>query len=470
MTKIGSEDFLPNIPLDPSLFIPVGTTGVNPQYTSSISPSEQESSTTAVSASSPRLPRSVSVDSTMAYFALSAKYREAASIFLEGWNKALEQEAAAVKAYLKSPEYLNKVQDKSVSTLTKIESKDAVVDRIAIKGPSHLEAFISSVPIEVALNYLNANAYGATPGVAALVSEATRLNNVNNSAAVSTSLDAVNPLAAKESTKAVEIGPEHFIAASLIIGAGITAVTQTTVDPSGSALQVESKVITDAYSSILPMQEQGAAVLMASWFSAMWGTSLLLQTSVENLDKYKAADGGNSKKVNLDIAKNYAANLIENLKSPAFTRLMIEMVLQTQEDVPVDKKIDPEKLALQSKFVLLSTALALVAKLDVAGGLDEGWFNELDFDGLLNGITKLDQNDVHGTKDVKQQLINELQIVLSQLSPADSSALVLNLKEYFKSLPSAEKLLNQQKVLADVMPGILNPKSYEDNFLDHTAV
>lgn len=473
--SIGGEAFKPAISLDPAL-LPPGFVSLNPQlFQSTISPSQQESGTTAISSDSPRLQNSLvfslTIDSAVAYASMTAKFNEAATIFLNGWNKSLQEQAELVREYLKSPAYLDKLQSHSTTTLAKEESKAPVVDKIAIKGPTQLEAFVSSVPIEVALNYLNLNSYATSPGVGALVHEASKIHNVNNSTiapAAPSSLDVVNPTAAKDSTKTVEIGPEHFMAASLIIGAGVAAAS---VDPTSTGLHTEAKVIQDAYSAVLPLQDQSAqAVLMAGWFSSMWGTALLTQTSAENLTKYKSTEGGNTKKINVDVAKSYAANLIDNLKSPAFNRLMVEMVLKTQEHLPVDKQVDTHKLILQSKVVLLSTALALVAKLDVAGGNNEGWFNELDFEGLLNGTTKLSQNDIHNTQGTKQQLINEINLVLSQMSPAESAAIVQNLKMYFKSLPSAENLLNQQKVLADVMPGILDPKPYDENYLENNTV
>ncbi len=465
--SIGSEGYKPNYPIDAGQIVP-GFTGLNPIiFQSTLSQSEQNTtSTSSYNSNAPRLERTINIDITMAYYQLVAKFNEAATEFLKNWNDALEEQSDRVKEYLKSSDYLSKLQAHSTTTIAHNESKDAVVDRIAIKGPSNLEAFVSSVPIEVAYNYLNMNNYAASPAVGAIVSEATRIGQSN--AAVSSG-DAVNPLAAKESTKSPEIGPEHFLAASLIIGAGITAVAQTTVDPSGG-LQVESRIIQDAYSSIIPLQEQNSAVLLAGWFSAMWGTSLLLRTTAENLSKYKPVEGGDTQKIDVDLAKSYAGTLIENLRSPEFNRIMLEMVYKSQKDEPVDKKQVPEKLILQSKIVLLSTALALVAKLDVAGGLDEGWFNELEFEGLLNGKTDLGQEDIHNSKDIKKQLITEINIALSQLSPADSSAIVANLKEYFKSYPSAEKLLNQQKVLADVMPNVMRPHHFEEGFLDQTAV
>lgn len=464
--SIGNEGVNPNFPLDPGLILQ-GYIGLNPQlYQSSISPSHQESNAVTFTASNPTLRGSDDyMDSTVAYYKLAAKFNNAAAIFLNGWIKSLEQQEEAVKAYLQSAEYLNRLQAKSVTTMTKIEGQQSTIDSIPIKNAVNLENFVSSVPIEVAAIYLQQNAYVSTPSIAAVISEATKIGDTP-----STSRVPANSLASHESTKAVEIGPEHFIAASLIIGAGVTAVTQTSVDPVSGSMNAEAKVIQDAYSAILPLQEQSAAVLVASWFSSMWGVAMLSQTSIQSLDKFKNVESKDAKKIDIDYAKTYAETLIGKLQTPEFERILIFLVTKSEENVPVDKRTNPEKVLTQSKIVLLSVALALVAKLDVAGKSDEGWFNELEFEGLITGKTDLSKDDIHGTASIKKLLISEINVELSKLSPLESEEMVRNLKNYFISNPSTENLLNQEKSLAKVMPHLLKPRQFEEAFLDQKSV
>lgn len=418
-------------------------------FDSSISPSQQLASLDSYNSNSPRL------DSTMAYYAMKAKINDAATAFLEGWAKALAEAKEIMEAYLKSPAYLDKLQSVSTATMAKEEIEGIQRDKMVIKSPAMLDAFISTVPLQVAFNFLTPGAFINSPAVEAILSQATKVDAASQNAAYGTGAvapnnNAVNPLAADAPTKSLEIGPEHFLAASLIIGAGVIALSQTTASVNGN-LNVETKLIQDTWSSVFPMQEQVNAVLLASWFSAMWGT-LTYQVSLQNVDKYTSAEGKGAKKYDVDFAKTYALALIGMLNTPQFNRIMVEVIIKSQEAAPADKRQDVALLLLQGKIVLLSVALAMVSKLDVAGKDNEGWFNEVEFEGMLRGTTKLDHLDINSSAGVKARLIAEINAAAAQLPPGEAEALFENLKAYLRSNPSVEKMLDQQQLFRDVLP------------------
>lgn len=453
-TNIGSEGSQRRYVVDSTIIYPL-MTGVNYKYLdSSISASEQELVAHGIEANSPHLPLP-----TVSSFILSMENKTAAISLavLESWGKSLEEQAARVKAELNSPAYLAR-QEAKLST-----------EQLEAKAPTTVTTSNKNDIGEVDLNLRHQRLLA----LGALVSVAIQLTqNVVSAPATEAAVNAVNvknpataiPSVAEVGGENISVGSQNI--ASQILSQGIALAAAEMIffqAPIGlernSGLHNEFKVFNDAWGAVTTRAlDQDPAAQVAGWFSAMWGIGLIYQLSAEKVGAYGMDKVADKSIRDINFAKTYALRALNTIAAPAFSLGIQTMLLAAAEKSPGTSNAHFDSLMDKAKLVILSLALGLLAKLEVGSRKDEGWINELEFTGLIDGKTDIAKNDLFGTAGIKGALINEIKLLLAGLDPSERDEVIYRLSGYMSMNPAIEEMLDQQKAF-DI---VFNPPSFDE--------
>lgn len=260
-------------------------------------------------------------------------------------------------------------------------------------------------------------------------------------------------------------GAAQFIGQALLIGASEIVLFQSGAAVANIAavnmMHSEGMIIQSLWDNI-STKPADQATLIAGWLSSLWGIGLVYQTSAEKVMTYGGEKAKDKEAMNMDFAKSYAQKILDNVNSPQF---LASFQAASAKSAPQGVQ-DPDSLVAKAKIVLLSLALGLLAKLEVGSHKDEGWINELDFAGLLNGNTDIHQNDLFETAGLKGKLIAQINDLLEALDPKEGARIKSSLLSFMSTNPSLDALLDQQKGFETV----LNQPSFEQGIFGKTPV
>jgi hypothetical protein len=438
--------------VDPNLVITPQIPTLNPFfYKETISPSKEESSHDAISASSPH------IDSSVAVMAVELSLSQICLNILSSWNDSLHQQQEVQKEQDKKTD-LQKDVLQSAQAASDIKTADIHArENLSVKGVAGQEALITSVPINAAYNYFQVDAHYI--GMEVLGAVMSKLSENTAKVSSTSSTTSVTP-----SEKSTDIGPEHFITAAMILG-GALALTQA-VPGTGATSGTEFKVIQDAWNAVVPQSQ--IPVLVAGTLSSMWGGALVLKMSAEGAAKYVRGEAAGPKH-DLNFAKTYAETLAGSLKSPQYNEMMLVALNKAIELSPEAKNIDPNVLLAKGKMIMLALTLALVYKLEISSGLevngrrDEGHVSTMDVAGLLQGKIDLKSYD-KGTASIIRMLTEEFHANSKLLVDRNDRAKTLeSIFAYLDSNPSVEGLTDQQSIFNSLLgpKEVFNPAAFE---------
>ncbi len=453
-TNIGSEGSHRSFIVDPNTvtITPPGAV-VNPFQNSSIGTSTQESHKVGTEANSPHLSMP-----TVSSFILSAQAQTAAISLaaLKAWGKSIEEQSEMIKNELKSPRYLNMQAEKS--RVANASSDGQVVT-------TNANNTIESTEVDLSQRQRWLQALGALVTVAIQLAEGASAESKSNPAITgiesknSAAVPGFIPISGENSnagsqsiaSKILTSGASLAAAEVIFFQAPVTSVTQS------NGLHKEFKAFNEAWAGLNTSLAVDPAAQTAGWFSAMWGIGLIYQLSANNLDSYGAHKPGDKPTKDINFVKNYALETLNTIQTPAFNLGIQAMLIASTEKAPkgeASSNAHLDTLMAKAKLVLLSLALALLAKLEVGSRADEGWINELDFKGLINGET-----DLFETAGIKQHLINEINVLLAGLSSSEKDNIMYRLSSYMSTNPAIEEMLDQQEAFETVF----NPPPIGDN-------
>lgn len=442
-TNIGSNGSQRNNIVDPSTVIPyLVVPQPHQSYHDSIGASDQESAPSTVNANSPRLPLPMegafilSMQNQMASISLDA---------LKAWGKSIEEQAAIIKEEINSPRYLDLQAEK---TRVSSSTSNSPVD-------SSTEANQKIAPNEVALSQRQewTESLGALVNVAIQLAEGASINGTVSPAVVA----ATAPGTAAISGENADAGSQNIASKIITQGAALAAAeviffqAPITSVALKSGLHNEFQVFNEAWSG-LTSYSVDPATQKAGWFSAMWGIGLIYQLSTQKLGSYGLAKNGDKPARDIDFAKNYALQALNTIQTPAFNMAIQAMLIASPEKSAQTGSSNAhlETLMAKAKLVILSLALGLLAKLEVGSHKDEGWINELEFKGLINGETDITKNDIFETAGIKKHLITQINVLLAELAPAEKDDVMYRLSSYMSSNPAIEEMLDQQTAFETV--------------------
>lgn len=280
-----------------------------------------------------------------------------------------------------------------------------------------------------------------------------------NRANAGSTVDETELTDSKSTGAAQFMGQSILIAACEIVlfqaGAAITTVAAV------NAMHMEGIVIQNLWGSISAKPADQAS-LAAGWLSSLWGIGLVYQTSAEKVMTYGGDKAKDKEALNMDFVKTYAQKVLDNVNSPQFLASFLAGVAKAD---PKGSQ-DPDVLLAKAKIVLLSLALGLLAKLEVGSHKDDGWINELDFAGLLNGDTDIHQSDLFETAGIKGKLIAQINDLLEFLGPQEGGKVKSSLLSFMSTNPDLDSLLDQQEGFEKV----LNQPSFEQSVFGKVPV
>lgn len=247
------------------------------------------------------------------------------------------------------------------------------------------------------------------------------------------------------------VQPSSAMTSALIIAAGFVGTFKTSEVAGG--VQLDNKVLQDAWNQIaVGHGTNDPATQVAGWLSALWGIGLTYFTAAQEVGEIASTNKEPPK--DLEFAVKYAENLIAGLATPAFNAQMRAIVVA---NLKPGEQADPQqidKLGRMGKIVLLTVALAQIMKLEMGASFKdkvyEGHLTGDEVIAMLEGKVDFAKNDPQGLASTKAQLLSQINVLIDQL-PADArAALLANMKTYFNSNPSVEKMSDVNNVIGAV--------------------
>lgn len=498
-TNIGSEGSRGRIdPTEAAFLGPQVSQGPsNQQYISSLSPSEQEKLGIQLIAGIPHLVVPNQEYSELFVNSMELQMEAISVEMLRAWGKELEEEAALIKRLINSPEYLAKQQE--LNKLASGEAKEIAGNDLGVQKNQGVKAVDGLAEVNLTERYAWLQSLGTVletaiilkaqqtqgiegaagvaniPGAFGIQDEVgvqdsqgnivgvreTKLNfNDNKFDRFNEQIDGSSEVDEAEASQGSR-APD-FLAQSLLLAASeIALISPFAAQATANSLHAEAIIFKESWEAIV--KESSYATLVAGWVSAMWGIGLIYQMSAEKIKDYGIEKSKGGIEHDIDFAKNYAEKMLTLVNNPQFLQ-SLQISMAKASDQPSNALM--ESLIAKAKLVLLSLALALLAKLEVGSKKDEGWINELDFVGLLNGKTDINQHDLYNTSSIKRALIDEIKIILSGLEPQERDQILFNLLGFMSTNPSVENLLNQQKAFN----AVLNQPSFEKGVFDKRPI
>ncbi len=464
-TNIGSEGSQRSYTVDPSTFIPFVVPGVNQDYlNSSIGTSQQELEVQGIIANSPRLALPTA-DSFVIFMQNVAA--ETSLEVLKGWSKSLAEQAALIKEEINSPAYIAKQEEKykiaigstDNQGITQISTSNSNQQNQNIEPDLNLrQKWLLSLGalFDVAIQM----AQGVSPsGSITIAQPIAAVGSKDNIAAINLNTASTVSINGENTTA----GSQNIAAEILTKGAVLSAAEMIFFQaPIGSAVALqnglhnEMNIYHQAWGAV-SANSKDPATEVAGWFSAMWGIGLIYRLSGDKMESLESTKTANKTVQDIDFAKNYALKALNTINSPAFN-LGIQAMLTTAapeklKDGATNAHLN--ELMSKAKLVVLSLSLALLTKLEVGSKENEGWINEMEFSGLINGdalgrktdITK-PEYDVYKTANIKQLLVDNIKSLLKELDPAEENEVMYRLNGYMSTNPAVEELLDQRKAFA----------------------
>jgi len=414
----------------------------------SLSTSSDAVAIATLTASSPVLPQ---IDATVVLMEAERKKQEIISKMLDDWNTQLQMEKDRRERELNSANYRAKQDIDSADGIAKRDLKAHLIEKANSPDES---VYISGLPISPLVPYQLDPSYtwhaSISAGLTAL-----------SPADASKNLSVANTTAAASLSNSEAFHSIAFLTPAMILGVTSIPLFQG-ASVINSSMQVQSKLYQEAWAALTPGADD-IATKVGGWFSALWGVGLLYRVSADNLS---VSNKGLKVPHDMDFAKQHAVTLMTTLSDPSFSKAIKAMMKESAkiQSSPLSDQ-DANLLQVKGKIVLLSMALALIAKLEVGSKLDEGWISELDFQGLINNTTDIKKDDIHNTSGIKETLITQINSLFDEI-PAQSAQLKSNLLAYMSTNPSIEDLLDHQEVFHSVF----RSHSLDGESLNQTAV
>lgn len=463
-------------------------------YFSTLQPSDQESLAVQSAAGVPNLQAPANFVEQM-----KIQMNEISVQMLKSWSKQIEEQAELIKKLINSPAYLARQEEMRKIATGEAREIDAIqsgsdldiqkksnivaltIDRYAL-----LQALGMIISAAIQLRELQARGVEGAAGISnapgalglqdaqAVQDSAGNVVGVRevNSKQAENASGASEALAGSSYAEEVESaaggkGTSQFLAQVLLLIASEIPLIQTAAPAAAfagvSGMHAEAIIFKEAWDA-LNQNSAEVATLVGGWVSALWGIGLLYQTSAEKIQNYGLDKHGNPQVKDIDFAKTYAEKMLAMVKDPQFVQSLQMTIAKF-----VDASNGPEagkELMNRAKLILLSMALALLVKVEVGSRKDEGWINEMDFAGLLNGQTDVSLNDIYQTASLKRALSAEISTLISSLDPRERDAVVYQLLSYMSKNPSVESLLDQQVAFNK----LLHPKSFENGVLEQRPI
>lgn len=360
---------------------------------------------------------------------VTLKYSEIVSSVLDLWEKNIQEVAIIHKADQKRV-------DRQRREL-KIEYAKNELLEIALRKSSEKDLSISAWQNGLAALFA---LYGAPAH-----------HEKSAEAASKTSSQAVSSVAATGiPAPEKNMPPELYssaIASTLMIGAGISATAHSPI-----VGLVDDKLLQNAWSQIAaPHQANTPVTQSAGWLSALWGIGLTYFTAAQEVGEIEK--GNKEPLQDLEFAVKYAENLLKGLRSEQFRAQMRAIILaNVRPGEKIDLK-DIERLTHTGKIILLTVALAQIMKLELSSSfkekLYEGHITGDEVIAMLEGKINFQTNDPHRLAPVKAKLIVQINNLKAQISEAEWNRLIRNMKSYFDTNPSVEKLSSVNKTLGN---------------------
>ncbi len=471
---VNSNDQLRVQMTNPSLEVdPAQNPLVGALLASTISISTTPSNTGAIEFGTPKL----SPPSTETFaMKMLLQYSQIITNLLDNWNTQLHQQADVQREDQKQSditknEIKHQQQSKDVATeniAKKTGQKIGVLDSSQLVDP-HKEKILTGRGREAHDPSLMINAWqSGIASVFALYSQ-----DFQNSMGIDSSKK-VDGISASQHVSSVaganaadldRFQPSSAMTSALVIATGFLGSFKTS-EVSG-AVQVDNKVLQDAWSQMAaPHNPNDAATQVAGWVSALWGVGLTYFTAAEEVGKMESGNKNTPK--DLEFAVKYAENLIAGLASGQFmAHIRAIVITNTQPGEKLDhQKI--ERLCNMGKVVLLTVALAQIMKLELSsefkGKVFQGHISGDDVIAMLRGELDFTKNDPQGLAGIKGKLIAQINNVLDQMPPKEREELMGNMRAYFNTNPSVEKLSDVNRVVGEVF----NAENIDENQFKQT--
>lgn len=376
---------------------------------STLSTSPTKASTPSPDPALPKLPSpNVGASQVNIYNYSLDKEHEIAKNILDAWLESIREDAERIAEQLRSAAYQNWLRVNNPHFFAEVQRKSASETEVAIsQTPQYLE-WVASLSPEMRLqqwlyNQMIALRIGLAEGVE------------NFSGNVS-----------RGDPEAIAMLP--FMAATLVIGEDlITLAVNSVVTPfvgvssTASFHHIWQSIATSVLSPLDVQAELGL-------IGALFATGILYQTTVQNIASQR--ERGQEKEKNLEFGKRYARNMIQLTSGNVFGDFVRAMLINKLEGAEKLADIRKEQLIAIVKIVLLSTALALVYKVQT------GKITGREFDDMVNGrmIISFDS--------IEAKLVQLIRHYLGALSDKEALSLRTALADYMDRDPKINNLLD----------------------------
>jgi len=246
------------------------------------------------------------------------------------------------------------------------------------------------------------------------------------------------------------VGSLPFITSTLLVGASIPQANVIAPNDQVTSNSIGNQLFQDANNQALlmiPSDARAELGLLGAWY--MYGT--MFSATVGTLGS--AASAGQPP-LDIDTARQFAGKIIDLTNNPGFNNVILALLAQkTDEGVPLNAD-QQNRLVSLVKLSLLTTALAVVYKVET-GGLTG---NELL--AMIEGRIEVPAGDI------KEKLVNMIKNLFVGLTDSDIEFLKNSIVSFFNSGTKLDDLLQPMKVVNTMFSG----QSLEEEHMDQNRV
>lgn len=328
---------------------------------------------------------------------------------LDRWLDNLEDQSRRVRESLRSPKYLNWIEQHSPAYYAKMRLKQDTAAAESAIAAAYLNT-VSGSDKGAALNYLNTvNTHsGAIEGIRSFTDRA-------------------------QSGDAGAVTALPFVAAtSLVVGTTFLGEA-ITVDAVSSQTAMNATVFEKMveYNTALVGNDMRAELGL---IGALFATGAAYHSNALSLVNPASSD---AMRKSQEFVDTYSKNLLLLVKGEELNKFISSML------TPKEGEADPEKvstLAARLKVVLLSGALAMLYKVGTPQMKGTGSISGQEFMTLLSPNTE--------TPSAMSEVVGEINIQLAKLTPEDQKFLLRKISDYMDKDPDIKSLIAPTSLFA----------------------
>lgn len=353
------------------------------------------------------------------------KNHEIISAILDGWLENIRKLAKEYEDKINSPQYQDWIKTQSPDYHAAIQRATAEETKVAVMSTPEYQSWVLSqinpAQIQVPQTALTRNET-LSVGV---------VNGLDNYVKNTSPIDATTALTA------------GFVVASTIIGVGALAAPVT--DTINQNIPMINPMH-DQWAYISPLVPSNMAAELGL-IGALFATGALYRAKLDNLAE---AAGTGTKPMKLDDAKQYAEKIIATINSPGFKYFADGALINKMSGSEALTEARKAELLAIVKLVMLSSALALIYKVEAQKNSSQEFLSMIRGDPSLGDV-------IFKAGDIRAKLVNEMRKNLASLQdPAERTRILEALGEYMGTDPSEEALSS----LHSVFEGLLSTTPY----------